>query len=74
MEKKGIDFAALPATAIKAITSPAVFFREMPKTGGFLEPLVFMAVMGAVAGLVEAILAIAGLNVGAGIGWQLHRS
>jgi len=71
MEKKGIDFAALPATAIKVITSPAVFFREMPKTGGFLEPLVFMAVMGAVAGLVEAIIAIMGLNVGAGTGMAI---
>ncbi len=71
MEKKGIDFAALPATAIKVITSPAVFFREMPKTGGFLEPLVFMVVMGAVAGLVQAILAIIGLNVGAGTGMAI---
>jgi hypothetical protein len=71
MERKGIDFAAVPATAIKVITSPAVFFREMPKTGGFIEPLVFMIVMGVVAGLVQAVLAIAGLNVGAGAGMAL---
>ncbi len=71
MEKKSIDFAAMPATAIKVITSPAVFFREMPKTGGFLEPLVFMAVLGAVAGLVQAILAILGFNLGVGTGMAI---
>ncbi len=71
MEKQGIDFAAMPVTAIKVITSPAVFFREMPKTGGFVEPLVFMAVMGAVAGLVQAILAILGFNLGTGTGMAI---
>lgn len=70
-KKGGIDFAAVPATAIKVVTSPGAFFREMPKTGGFGEPLVFMIVMGVVAGLVQAILSIIGLNVGMGIGMAI---
>jgi hypothetical protein len=71
MEQTGIDFAAMPQTAIKVITSPATFFREMKKTGGFVEPLVFMAIMGVVAGLVQAVLAMAGLSVGVGVGMAI---
>ena len=68
MEQKNIDFAAMPQTAIKVVTSPATFFREMPKTGGFVEPLVFMAIMGAVTGLVQAVLTMIGLAVGMSAG------
>jgi hypothetical protein len=55
METKNIDFATIPQTAIKVVTSPAEFFRQMPKTGGFLEPLVFMVVMGAVSGVLGGL-------------------
>lgn len=33
MEQKGFDFAAIPQSAIRVITQPAAFFREMPKAG-----------------------------------------
>jgi hypothetical protein len=68
MDSKGIDLKAMPRTAIRVITSPAAFFREMPKTGGFGEPLVFMMVMGAIAGFVNAALSIVGIHAGVGIG------
>ncbi len=71
MDSKGVDFKEMPRTAIRVITSPAVFFREMPKTGGFAEPLVFMMVMGVMAGIVNAALSIFGLHVGVGIGKAL---
>jgi hypothetical protein len=61
MPKQGIDFAAMPQTAIKVITGPAAFFREMPKTGGFGEPLLFLMVMSAVTGLIQALLLLFGL-------------
>jgi hypothetical protein len=61
MQKQGVDFAAMPQTAIKVVTGPAVFFREMPKTGGFGEPLLFLMVMGAVTGLIQAVLLMFGL-------------
>ncbi|MFA5846294.1 MAG: YIP1 family protein [Thermodesulfovibrionales bacterium] len=67
MEGKGKNFAAFPQTAIKVLTSPAAFFREMPKTGGFVEPLIFMVVMGVISGLVQAILSLIGLNIAGGI-------
>lgn len=62
MGTRSIDFAAIPQTAIKVVTSPAEFFREMPKTGGFVEPLVFMVIMGVVSGLISGLYqAISGL-------------
>ncbi len=71
MEANKIDFAAIPQTAIKVITQPALFFREMPKTGGFVEPLVFMVAMGVVSGiiggLVTAVFSMVGFHLGAGM-------
>ena len=66
-QTKGIDFAAIPQTAIRVVTSPAVFFRDMQKTGGFIEPLVFMVVLGVVSGIIQAVLNLLHLNVMGGI-------
>ena len=71
MEGKGINFAAFPQTAIKVLTTPAAFFREMPKTGGFVEPLIFMVVMGVISGLVQAIFSLLGLSIAGGIAMGL---
>ena len=35
----------------KIIVSPAVFYANMPKSGGLLEPLIFAVAMGVIAGL-----------------------
>ncbi len=51
-------WSGIVETAIKVITKPAEFFRTMPKTGGFGDPLVFMIVLGVAAGLVQAILGL----------------
>jgi len=71
METKSIDFAAIPRTALRVLTQPALFFREMPKTGGFVEPLVFMVAMGVVSGIIGGVLtalfSILGLHFGAGM-------
>lgn len=66
MESNRIDFQAMPQTATKVITSPQEFFRKMPKTGGFIEPLVFMAIMGAIGGLIMAVASIVGLRTSVG--------
>ena len=71
MEGSKIDFAAIPQTAMKVLTSPAEFFKEMPKTGGFVEPLVFMIAMGVVAGLLQSILSVLRFQVGAGMAMGL---
>jgi len=66
MEPKSIDFAAMPRTAINVVTKPAEFFQGMPKTGGFLEPLVFAVILGVMVGIIQTILGFIGLgHVGA---------
>jgi len=62
-----INFAAIPQTAIRFITGPAAFYREMPKSGGYVEPLVFMVVIGVIVGLVQAFGFFIGLNPAAGV-------
>ncbi len=65
--EKGLNFAEIPQTAIKVLMSPAQFFKDMPKTGGFIAPLVFMVAMGVVAGLLQSIFSIMKLHVAAGM-------
>ena len=67
MEPKDINFAAMPQTAVNVVTKPAEFFQSMPKTGGFLEPLVFVVIMGLVSGVLQAILSMVGLGYGHGM-------
>ncbi len=68
MEQKSIDLASMLAsiqkTAMSVLTSPSAFFREMPKTGGFVEPLIFMVIMGIIGGLIQTIFSIVGLHFG----------
>lgn len=67
MAQQDIDFAAIPTTAIRFITSPAQFYREMPKKGGFVAPLIFMVAMGVIGGIIQAVAGLAGLNPVAGV-------
>ena len=71
MEGSKFDIATIPQTAMKVLTSPSEFFKEMPKTGGFVEPLVFMVAMGVVAGLLRSIFSVLRLQVGAGMAMGL---
>lgn len=45
-------------TAKKVILNPVEFYRGMPKVGGFVDPLTFAVVMGAVLGVVQAVLGL----------------
>ena len=59
---------SVPATVIEILTKPTAFFRQMPKTGGYFAPFIFMVVVGAVGGLLLPILALLGLGQGDLIG------
>ena len=65
--KEIINLTEIRNTAIKVLTSPSDFFRQMPKTGGFVEPLVFMVAMGIIGGLIQSIFSIIGLRVASGM-------
>ena len=56
------QIASFINTMISVITNPVGFFRSMPKTGGLIEPLIFLAVMGGVGGGLHAVLSV--FNVG----------
>jgi hypothetical protein len=45
-------------SAIAVITKPAEFYRGMAKTGGFGDPLIFLVVMGVIAGVIRAVLGL----------------
>lgn len=74
MEPKNVNFAAMPQTAVNVVANPAGFFREMPRTGGFLEPLVFVVIMGFIAGIIQAILGFLGLGHAGGYGGAMMGS
>ncbi|NLA75715.1 MAG: hypothetical protein GX846_09660 [Deltaproteobacteria bacterium] len=49
-------------TAMKVIINPVGFYREMPKTGGFIEPLIFAVVLGLISAVITIILSIFSLG------------
>ena len=67
METKSIDLASIQKTAMRVLTSPSAFFREMPKTGGFVDPLIFMVAMGIISGLIQTIFSLISLNIAGGM-------
>ena len=67
METKSIDLASIQKTAMSVLTSPSAFFREMPKTGGFVDPLIFMVIMGIISGLIQTVFSLVGLHIAAGM-------
>jgi hypothetical protein len=69
---KDINFAAMPQIAVRVVTKPTEFFKTMPKTGGFLEPLVFAIIMGVVAGVIQVIWRFLGFGFGSGMGASLY--
>ena len=61
-EEKPVSLSAMPEQAIEVITSPAAFFRSMPRSGGYTDPIVFLVVMGVAAGLIQIVLGLIGLG------------
>jgi hypothetical protein len=43
-------------TAVDVVARPAEFYRRMPRTGGFLDPLMFLLMIGVLTGLVNLAL------------------
>jgi hypothetical protein len=60
---------AILATAQQVILNPGEFFRAMPKSGGFGDPLFFLVVLAAVTGVMQAVLTLVQVrSVGMAIG------
>lgn len=55
------------STAVKVITNPVSFYREMPKTGGFQDPILFfvaMIIVGVVINAIGSLLHLGAAPVG----------
>jgi hypothetical protein len=65
------DIPQVIAYATSILTEPAAFYRSMSKTGGLVEPVIYVAVMGLVTGVLLAFLSLFGLGgigaMGAGL-------
>ncbi len=51
------------STTLKVITDPVGFYRTMRKTGGIVEPLIYMIVLGVAAGLLRCLLGLFGMGM-----------
>lgn len=56
---------------IAVITNPAAFYRQMPRTGGFVDPLIFMVAMGIVGAILQIPLSLFHLGMAGSFGMAL---
>ncbi len=57
--------------AIAVITKPAEFYRGMVKSGGFVDPLIFLGVMGVIGGVIQALLGLLHITMAISVGTAL---
>jgi len=50
-------------TAVEVIKTPSDFFKKMPKSGGLVEPLIFLVVLGIISGLIQIFLSVFGIGI-----------
>ena len=55
-------FSSIIPNFVAVLTNPTAFFRDMPKQGGYLQPLVFMVGMAFLTAVVMAALGMTGLG------------
>ncbi|HOO89843.1 MAG TPA: YIP1 family protein [Syntrophales bacterium] len=56
------NIASILNTMKEVIMNPVGFFRTMPKRGGFIDPIIFVASMGVLMGVINLVLSIVGLG------------
>ncbi len=50
-------------TTLKVITNPVEFYRSMPRSGGIVEPLAYMILLGIASGLLRCLLGLLGIGL-----------
>lgn len=61
-QSQGFDINHVISEAKRVLTSPVAFYQTMPKTGGFANPVIFVAVMAFASGVIAAILSLLGVG------------
>ncbi|MCH9696879.1 MAG: YIP1 family protein [Gammaproteobacteria bacterium] len=54
--------------AVQVVKTPVDFYKNMAKTGGFTEPVIFLIVMSVISGLMIAVFSLIGLGMAGGAG------
>lgn len=69
--RSGVDTTSMWTGIVQAfiavLTRPSSFFATMPPSGGFVQPFLFMLVMGLAGGFVRAVLGVSGLMHGVSV-------
>lgn len=60
MTQSNFSIHSVIEDALQIITKPVAFYRRMPHSGGYVEPMIFLVVMAAVAGLIITIFSFFG--------------
>ena len=63
MAASSFDINTVIEDALQVITKPVEFYRRMPHTGGYVEPIIFLVVMAVVTGLLFTILSFIGAGM-----------
>lgn len=58
---------AIIQKALLILKNPILFYREMPKSGGYIEPVLFVTVMAVIVGLLMTLFSIFGLGMMGGM-------
>ncbi len=61
------SFNKIIQTALKILKTPVAFYQTMPKSGGYLEPMLFVIVMAIFVGLIMTLFSILGLGMHGGM-------
>ena len=56
------DIGQVRDTALQVLTEPVEFYRTMPKTGGFTNPIIFLVVMALVTGAMFTFVSFLGVR------------
>ena len=54
--------STISETMMQVITNPVGFYQSMPRSGGYVEPLLFAVIMGVIGGVLQAVLSIFGIG------------
>lgn len=68
MSEKPFDLSKVIDDAKSVITTPLAFYKNMPVSGGYSEPAIFVLVMGFVVGCLNLLFSVFAGNFGAAIG------
>lgn len=64
MAASNFDINTVMQDALQIITKQTDFYRRMPHTGGYSEPIIFLVIMAVVAGLILTFFSLFGASLG----------